>query len=69
MKDEPGGDAEEIGCVGAAVFVGLAAGAGSARRRFWSGVCCERLVSLGTAVWGLVLMGLWALEERLEEGD
>jgi hypothetical protein len=51
------------------VGVGAGAGAGSARRRFWSGVCCERLVSLGTAVWGLVLMGLWALEERLEEGD
>jgi hypothetical protein len=51
------------------VGAGAGAGAGSARRRFWSGVCCERLVSLGTAVWGLVLMGLWALEERLEEGD
>jgi len=28
--------------------------AGSARRRSWPGVCCERLVSVGAAVWGLV---------------
>ena len=32
MKDEPGGGAEEIGSVGAAVFVSLAAGAGLAER-------------------------------------